>query len=46
MKKYIAPNTEIIRLEASVIMQEWMPSSDSHASGGSNGAPARRTPTF
>lgn len=48
MKQYIAPNMEIIRIEADVVMEDWMPNSFSHASGGSNGAPARgdRKPVF
>ena len=47
-KIYIEPSSKIIRLESSVVMQEWLPNSFSHASGGSNGAPARqdRKPVF
>lgn len=35
-KMYIKPISEIIRLESNVVMQEWLPDSFSHASGGSN----------
>jgi hypothetical protein len=41
MKKYIAPNMEIIRLEANTVMQDILPNSFSHYSGGAN-APARK----
>ena len=42
MKKYIAPNIEIIRLETTAVMQEWLAASSSHASVESNPAPSRK----
>ena len=40
-KMYIEPISEIIRLEANVVMQDWLPDSFSHAPGG-QGIPARK----